>query len=132
MPQLQTRNSLSPRAALLCASTSLSLLFMTGCASEVPRYSPGIVMGDQGRSAEVVFESPTMIAMAPDGATSTYWRDGSLNIRSQPSTFDQAAWPRPYRPSLSNLRRLNIRERDDSILYFREEGFQYRSNRDRW
>lgn len=136
MTHVQTRHHSGPKAALiriaLCASALATCTLVTGCASEVPRYSPGIVVGDQGHSAEMVFESPTMLAMAPQGAQSTFWRDDSLNIRTLPTPFDRAAWPGAHRPSLDRLRRLNLKQQDESVWYFREEGYQYRGSRSRY
>lgn len=88
-------------------------------------------MGDQGHNAEVVFETPAMLAMAPDSTKATFWRDDSLNIKSLPTPYDRAAWPHAHRPSLDRLRRLNLRQQDDNVWYFREEGYQYRG-RSRW
>ncbi len=110
---------------------SLACTLVTACAREVPRYSPGIVVGDQGHSAELVFDSPAMVEALPQGTKVATWRDDSLNIRPLPTEIARASWPRHHRPSLDNVRRVNLRQQSDSILYFREEGFEYRSNRSR-
>ncbi len=108
---------------------------MAGCAAEVQRYSPGLFVGDQGHSNQVVFDgaevlaaresNPTEVAVAP-------WRDESLAIRPARSAYDEAAWPEVQRPSLNRPGRLYLRSNSDTILYFRQEGVQFRSQRSYW
>jgi hypothetical protein len=106
-----------------------------GCASEVPRYSSGLWVGDQGHANEVVFDGEAValareangveVAVAP-------WRDEQLSIRGPESAYEQAAWPDWRRPTLDRPGRVWFSTQTNSYVYFRQEGVQYRSERRYW
>lgn len=108
---------------------------LSGCATEVPRYSSGLWVGDQGHANEVVFDGAAVAASREANGVEVAvapWRDAHLSIRGPESAYEQAAWPDRRRPTLDRPGRVWFSTQSNSYVYFRQEGVQYRSERRYW
>lgn len=118
-----------PKTGLILAATAA--LVAGGCAtpvghapSEVPR-----VMGpaNQGAAWDVVFSGPATTAAGELAGAEYARRDYTLAEPPQ-SDLPDDAWPQPYRPDLSQTRRLFLNLSPNEVLYIQQypSGYYWR------
>ncbi len=121
-------HSLGFRAFALGAVV-VALIGATGCASKVARYSQGeyVDVSQIDSTDSVVFEGEAVLAARGDGPVHvSAWRDASLSIRPVEGQWEDAMWPTERRPSLWRTRRIQMPRNADSVIFFQQQGFQYR------
>lgn len=124
---------ISPRVAMLSIAIVIApfLTMLTGCAAELERRpDTAAVVGNQARSWELVFASPTTVAyhdqLDPRALPEYARADARLNARPNTPLLASNQWPEPDRPSLRYPRRVWIDTRPESILFFESRSEVFR------
>ena len=103
-----------------------AVLALGACATKVPERHRGTFVGRQGASSILVFDGPGVVerlAGAEPGFELTR-RDSTLSARPVTAMSAVDEWPTAARPSLDRARRLYLRDRSRTILYFDTRGPQ--------
>lgn len=136
MPCAQTRlwSAAESCRAVVWAGAAVALSSgLVGCVQRgpVPQYARGPVatsFSHVASHAGVASDAAIFggVLNEPQGQQLA-WRDESLNPRPIETAYEQAAWPGPSRPTLDRPGRIYLGTRSEQVLYFRQEGYQYRS-----
>ena len=115
------------RTALILFS-GVSLVLLSGCTSHSSKHvERGPIVGDQGRSWELVAPSPQVAARTgnvPDEAYAEYYRrDRELAYRPTQAVTANDYWPQRPTPSLDDRRYLNVPRNPNQFLYFGDQPF---------
>jgi len=111
------------------------LVMLAGCGSSpVPVRPGGVPMGGAGESAELVFDSPAMMALGPLEDTAFEDRRAwVMHERSPESVTEQDLWPEPSAPSLARSRRVFLNNTNaNSVIFFQPRSTHDRSNQRHW
>jgi hypothetical protein len=118
---MNRRSVTSLLLGLSCLPAALG--WMVGCTTvHFPRDRSQAISTGQGPTHQGLAHQglghSDSVALAGDSAAQGWEiarRDPSMNVRAEPSAWDQAAWPEPERASLDDYRRLYLSDRPGTI-----------------